>query len=874
MVGSGGSAAWWPALLLPLLLPAPAAAQQRIQIGPPTVAFLPLFVPDVSPSIGTGLPALLAERGDVSHILMEFYAPWCPHCQHFAPEMERIGEAFNSPGGNAGVLVCRVNCVADSPICAAMGITGFPTMYWGAANEFLQAERSQHWETSGLISVNANPRTADGVTAWINERLTAAGRPPVALSEATAFDAALAQRMESTYSATAAAANGGAGGGSGGSSGSLGSPTALNLWDAELAMVMTVQLMLAQPASASQLRVVADFVELLSRNTAPLAQCQGSMQALADYVARIKPGESPLAGLFAAWPSPCGRPIAYYGSEQSDWAMCKGSYPTTRGYTCGLWQLFHMLTAHSDDAHAVADLGTIRTWIENFFNCEDCRHNFLAMSTGIATSVRTRDDAVLWLWQAHNSVNLRLAQEQLQSVTAGQENLYKYDPAAPKVAWPSAEDCPRCHRGCATDARLSAVAARDALVWQPTPDEWDIGAVLAFLNAYYDATPPPAACDGEMGGAAAGNADRCSSGLANALAQVNLACCPATGCIGVPTSCSHPCAGVFLPWWQTCGAGLVGGGAAPPGLLAFAALCDPSNAIAPAPAATSDGTDLWSQVLGACVRPGQLVNGQFINAFDYSQLTTRDQAGHRARPGSPAAAFDAYITFLAEMPVGAVDALPAPARKALLINAYNALAVKTIVDRFNFGSMASIRDIGDVFSPVWTSQAGMLEGQPVSLDDVEKGTGSSAGGLVGLLPSYHDPRIHSSVICASVSCPDLSTAAFTAANVEELLDARASAWLAHTTKGLALDRATGTIHASKIFDWYRSDFDAWVPPIGGGGGGVTGGFRGFLERYAPREMQSQLRALPAAAFEQHAVLYFDYDWNLNSAPAGAIGGGH
>ena len=93
-----------------------------------------------------------------------------------------------------------------------------------------------------------------------------------------------------------------------------------------------------------------------------------------------------------------------------------------------------------------------------------------------------------------------------------------------------------------------------------------------------------------------------------------------------------------------------------------------------------------------------------------------------------------------------------------------------------------------------------------------------------------------------------------------------------TTNAPHLDTHTGTIHASKIFDWYRSDFDAWVPPVGDGG--VTGGFRGFLERYAPREMQSQLRALPAAAFEQRAVMYFDYDWNLNSAPAGAIGGGH
>ena len=50
MVGSGGSAAWWPVLLLPLLLPAPAAAQQRIQIGPPTVAFLPLFVDAARPA--------------------------------------------------------------------------------------------------------------------------------------------------------------------------------------------------------------------------------------------------------------------------------------------------------------------------------------------------------------------------------------------------------------------------------------------------------------------------------------------------------------------------------------------------------------------------------------------------------------------------------------------------------------------------------------------------------------------------------------------------------------------------------------------------------------------------------------------------------
>ena len=132
------------------------------------------------------------------------------------------------------------------------------------------------------------------------------------------------------------------------------------------------------------------------------------------------------------------------------------------------------------------------------------------------------------------------------------------------------------------------------------------------------------------------------------------------------------------------------------------------------------------------------------------------------------------------------------------------------MDRFVFSGMfemQSIKDVGDVFAPVWTSVAGSLAGQDVSLDDVEKGQGAP---LVGLLPSYHDPRIHSSVICASVSCPDLSPTAFTAANEDELLNARVSAWLAHPTKGLAV--ADGQITASKIFDCKAAILSRLVAP--------------------------------------------------------------
>ena len=55
--------------------------------------------------------------------------------------------------------------------------------------------------------------------------------------------------------------------------------------------------------------------------------------------------------------------------------------------------------------------------------------------------MHSRAEGVVWLWQAHNTVNLRLAAE--EAADAG-GNLYKYDPAFPKAAWPPPELCAAC----------------------------------------------------------------------------------------------------------------------------------------------------------------------------------------------------------------------------------------------------------------------------------------------------------------------------------------------------------------------------------------------------------------------------------------------
>ena len=57
--------------------------------------------------------------------LVEFYAPWCPHCQHFAPSYERVAEHFV---GDQRVRVTAVDCVAHSDLCKQNKVHSYPTL--------------------------------------------------------------------------------------------------------------------------------------------------------------------------------------------------------------------------------------------------------------------------------------------------------------------------------------------------------------------------------------------------------------------------------------------------------------------------------------------------------------------------------------------------------------------------------------------------------------------------------------------------------------------------------------------------------------------------------------------------------------------------
>lgn len=239
---------------------------------------------------------------------------------------------------------------------------------------------------------------------------------------------------------------------------------------------------------------------------------------------------------------------------------------------------------------------------------------------------------------------------------------------------------------------------------------------------------------------------------------------------------------------------------------------------------------LWTDVLQVRLRPSSRAGVEYVG-FDYEGLR-QDQTVFRQ--------------YLQQLEDADLAMLGVTERKALFINAYNALAVRVLVDECGGQLCGSIRDLSSFAFSVWDQPAGHIGGSTgnmYSLDNIEHDTLRNG--------EYFTPdaRIHAAVNCASVSCPDLHPEAFEAYKLNEQLDDAMRSWLANPTKGLAADEHANTLTLSKIFTWYSDDFEA-----------EPGGMLAFVSRHAPSEVAGWLRT-PAVP----ALSYFDYDWSVNIA---------
>ena len=168
-------------------------------------------------------------------------------------------------------------------------------------------------------------------------------------------------------------------------------------------------------------------------------------------------------------------------------------------------------------------------------------------------------------------------------------------------------------------------------------------------------------------------------------------------------------------------------------------------------------------------------------------------------------------------------------RKSLLINAYNAYAIRGILD----GQSTSSQSRRTRF---FTRYRFTLMGETTTLQDIEHEQ----------LRPMGDPRIHFAIVCASLSCPRLASRAFVPERLDQQLDVAASRFINDPTRN-RFDSERGEAFVSQIFDWFAEDFTAGANSV-----------QAYLAGYSRDPQATQL--LRDEAFK---LRYEIYDWGLN-----------
>ena len=234
----------------------------------------------------------------------------------------------------------------------------------------------------------------------------------------------------------------------------------------------------------------------------------------------------------------------------------------------------------------------------------------------------------------------------------------------------------------------------------------------------------------------------------------------------------------------------------------------PGHGVEPAPGLNHES---WDRILK------EYVDSEY--RVDYARLKEKDLK-----------ILDRYLDDLAgKWPAGMSEA----DRKAALINAYNALTIRWVIEHY------PIRSIWRTSKPFSVARH-RVDGQRVSLDDIER-----------KLRQMGDPHVHSVLVCAARSCPPLRREAYVASGLDQQMKDNTRRWLALPALNEFRPKERRAL-VSSIFDWYRSDFEQ---------GGMT--LAKFLAEFGP----------PAASFLARGdakIEFKNYDWGLNDA--GGLGG--
>ena len=213
------------------------------------------------------------------------------------------------------------------------------------------------------------------------------------------------------------------------------------------------------------------------------------------------------------------------------------------------------------------------------------------------------------------------------------------------------------------------------------------------------------------------------------------------------------------------------------------------------------------------------------------------------------ARLDMYVSWLANV---AVDSLPRDEQLAFWLNAYNALVLRTVIDRYPIQGSSpgyparSIRQIPGAFERL----PHRVAGRTLTLDQIEQ----------TILPRFRDPRVYLALGRGSVGGGRLRSEAFSPARLEAQLTAVAEE-CARRLECIQIELQNNQVLASAIFSWREAEFAAAYAALAP----AALASRSPIERAVLAFVEPKLLAAEREFLAQNRfrLSYKPFDWSLN-----------
>jgi hypothetical protein len=278
---------------------------------------------------------------------------------------------------------------------------------------------------------------------------------------------------------------------------------------------------------------------------------------------------------------------------------------------------------------------------------------------------------------------------------------------------------------------------------------------------------------------------------------------------------------------------------------------------------------LWIPLVAGLLAAGFLLTARRAAAaekaeepvFDYSDyaavleeyVNRRGMVDYRALKRSHVN-LESFLRSVARLDRSEYRQWPRDSKVAFLVNAYNAITLKIIIDHYPIeagwlGSLRypenSIRQISGVFDGIEHT----VMGRDMTLDEIEHET---------LREDFNEPRIHLALVCAAMSCPRLLDEPYVGPRLDEQFRSQAEDFV-RWNDNFRISRSEDTVYISSIFDWFGQDF---IRTYGteqrfSGHSAKIRAVLNYLEEFVG---ESDRRYLRTASYD---VEYIDYDWTLN-----------